>query len=309
MAEAEMMHVLIDDDGAATECDMSEWLALAIQGASADGSSDGFWDLSDGVMEAFRKRAHSDELSGDEVAVTGAVDESSNMERQREEAEAMAAMYGASFLQLSATEWLFRYDIAKGVVGEMRVTFGLEYPSHRPPELTLDIPGCRGLKEIRDSLRAEFTRDVEVVFSWAERFQELCKQSAERLQVLVKEKKVKPDARFPSTTDVAQDLRLHRRSTTGMPYWPRRSYEQWISSAKCCYYAGTCQCCCPGGGPCRAEVMSENDRRRKEAEARDTKRREEARRLAAWKANPEVVSQPQRKPHRDPVHVQRPGLC
>jgi len=126
----------------------------------------------------------------------GLVDNDEDVCRQRDEACAMSAMYGSDFGEISPSAWLLRYDIAKGVVGEMRMKLPKDYPSCVAPELTIDIPTCANVKELLHSFLVDFSPGNEVAFTWGERFVALCRDGQQRLHEVTTRKSAERAARL-----------------------------------------------------------------------------------------------------------------
>jgi len=212
-----------------------------------DGNSvdeEGFWELGD---------VHTIAGKGLESMAHVAEGNEGDAERQRDEAEAMAAMYGSDFVLISPREWLFRYDIATGVVGEMCLRLPLDYPSRSPPALTLDIVNCP-VKTEKANFRRSFEPGTEVAFAWAERFRELCQVSAAEQQECV-ERKHAERARQYERTWAAQDAQTCVPQRRLARHWRRTPWT--LPSDKALAL------------PSRAEVVEENRRRQKEVEARE----------------------------------------
>jgi hypothetical protein len=275
----------IDDGTASTVHDTAEWAEMIEQCASFFGSDsdagedeesdDGFWEMADMKLRAAAPNHEEEEQSGD-------------LSRQRDEAEAMAAMYPDSFSQVSATEWLFRSPISKTMFGEMRIRLPRSYPSLSPPWVSLDIPGVLDLQGIVRKMRKEYKPDAEVGFPWAERFEELCRVVRERREKAAadkeasrkKEKGIEIEETRPQQHAVILDEHLVAELLG------RRAWSDYSTGRTAC-----CQTCFYGGlhtgfrGRTRRQVMksctamgscavsrwvveAENRRRQAEAEIR-----------------------------------------
>jgi len=204
---------------------------------------------------------------------------SENDERQRWEALAMAGMYGDGFEELSPTEWLFRTDIAKGVFGEMRLSLPADYPSHSAPALTLCIPGCRDVQAICRDFMQEFVPGHEVAFAWGERFQQLCKTSAEALKALTASKKAERDARL----GLVKDPKPTSNAT------PEPADSRWCSVVRetsagyrdAYRYWDACE------GPTRSFIVAENNRMQQRVDSKKMEhelKEAKSRRMELWKA-------------------------
>lgn len=186
----------------------------------------------------------------------------------------MAAMYGTDFVQASQSEWLLRCSLAKGIVAEMRLELPEDYPSRSAPRLTLDVPASGDWKEAQQSFLDDFVPGSEVAFTWGQRFEELCRSIAERLQAAAEERRSKRAttahaavcAAVPGMPLDAADL---YRMATAMAV--SRMYDPYSTLRKC---------------PSRGEILAENERLRQEAEQ---KRKEKAQAGAAthdrWRSN------------------------
>lgn len=185
--------------------------------------------------------------------------ESDDICRQRDEASAMAAIYGPSFSGISMTEWLFQCELAKGVVGTMRVIIPKDYPSISAPDLVLDIPGSNDLAQARQSFLNDYVVGNEVGFAWGERFHQLCRSSADQLQAIAMKKRADRSARLeqlktaktsmPASTPEARQ-QLHRPSNSIGLYCfaVREAYHKLRYDDKV------------DRGPSRIEILAENRR-------------------------------------------------
>lgn len=203
---------------------------------------------------------------------------SENDARQRCEALAMAGMYGKGFQELSQNEWVFRTDIAKGVFGEMWLSLPVDYPWHSAPTLTLCIPGCRDLQEICKDFMQDFVPGNEVAFAWSERFQQLCKTSAEALQALTASKKAERDARL----GLAKDAKPASNATS------EPADSRWCSVVRETRdgyrdeyrYWDACK------GPTRSFIVAENKRMQRQVDSKKMEqevKEAKARRKELWK--------------------------
>jgi len=204
---------------------------------------------------------------------------SEDYEKQRSEALAMAGMYGEGFEELSETEWLFRTDIAQGVFGEMWLSMPVDYPSHSAPGLTLCIPGCHDLRNICTDFMQDFVPGNEVAFAWGERFQLLCKTSADALKALTASKKAERDAR----------LGLAKTSKPASDATPEPADSRWCSvvhDTRTGYrdayrYWDACK------GPRRRCIVAENERIQQQVDSKKVeqdRKEAQARREELWKA-------------------------
>lgn len=186
-------------------------------------------------------------------------DENDDIWRQRDEASAMAAIYGPSFSGISMTEWLFQCELAKGVVGTMRVTIPEDYPSNSAPDVALDIPGSNDLAQARQSFLNDYVVGNEVGFAWGERFYQLCRSSADQLQAIAMRKRADRSSRLeqlkaaktamPATTPGARQ-QLHR---------PSDSIDLYCLAVREAYHR-LCYDDKVDGGPSRSELLAENRR-------------------------------------------------
>lgn len=196
----------------------------------------------------------------------GPDDDDDDVRRQRDEANAMAAMYGSSFSEISANEWRFTCELARGVVGEMRMAIPTDYPSSSVPNLTLDIPGCSGLPQTKQSFLDEYVVGNEVGFAWGERFHQLCRHSAQQLQVVGMKKMADRSERLAQAKTAKTPTtrqQLHRRSTILDLY---RSAVTEGYHRHC--YSGKVE-----GGPSRNDLLAENRRLALAAEKNKTQER------------------------------------
>jgi len=274
-----MEEFLIDDGCVSTVQDSADWLELCEHCASLFGSDceadetgdahgddggdeDGFWDLG-------------------EVATAGSASPE-DVSRQRDETDAMEAMFPDSFVpQVTANEWFFRSPLSKTIHGEMRVRLPADYPSRSPPTVMLDIPGVQDLKGIVRAMLKEFQPDSEVGWAWGERFEELCRVVRERREKTAAEK-------------AAAQARA-RGDVSAMQLWWSR-HHAWSYSLNCetprhvacCQYCRWCdrrdhvrpdgtRTCQP---PSKWEIQELNRKRKAFIEE---KKRDEAKKLGTWK--------------------------
>lgn len=199
-------------------------------------------------------------------------DDNDDISRQRDEASAMAAMYGPSFSEISTNEWRFQYELAKGVVGEMRMSIPTDYPSSSVPELTLDIPGCTNLKQTQQSFLDEYVAGNEVGFAWGELFHQLCRSSADKLQVVAIQKNADrskrlaqaKNAKTPAARHTAQQLHQRSNSMDLYCFAVKEGYRRHC-------YGGQVD-----GGPSRSELLAENRRLALAAEQKKNRRTTDA---------------------------------
>lgn len=198
-------------------------------------------------------------------------DDNDDVSRQRDEASAMAAMYGSSFSEISTNEWRFQYELAKGVVGEMRMAIPTDYPSSSVPELTLDIPGCTDLKQARQSFLHEYVAGNEVGFAWGELFHQLCRSSADKLQVVAMQKRADRSERLAQAKNAKTPAARH---TAQQLHWRSNSMDLYCFAVK----EGYRRHCFAGGkvdgGPSRSELLAENRRLALAAEQKKTEERQ-----------------------------------
>ena len=74
--------------------------------------------------------------------------------RRRDEAEALAAMFGDDFFEIGPFEWILRCTDAHA---ELTIQLPADYPSRSPPVLLLDAPSCERGKA--GEMCQEFLRD------------------------------------------------------------------------------------------------------------------------------------------------------
>mmetsp|Transcript_95546 Transcript_95546/g.270504 ORF Transcript_95546/g.270504 Transcript_95546/m.270504 type:complete len:284 (+) Transcript_95546:60-911(+) len=234
----------------ATECPC--WGSIAADGSDPGvgchpgDDAAGFVEVWPAECPSWEAAAVAEDAGAGRHREPAAAEEDGDAGRQRDEAEAMAAMYGADFVQLSPTEWLFRFDMGQGVAGEMRLALPEDYPSRSAPALALDAPVGRDLKEIHRSLLEEFEPGSEVAFAWAERFREICRDAAGKLQRVNVKKKVEGGA------TPAEECR---------PYEPKVCWLAALREANARYAALPCaRLPPPDVGPSRGEIVAENQR-------------------------------------------------
>lgn len=265
-------------------------------------ADDGFWEISeatDGSWElpctgrAGEKPQHPLAVEGISCVMASRPTEfDGDADRRRDEAEAMAAMYPLNFVKVSEREWLFRYDLACGVVGEMGMKLPRNYPSGSPPKLTLDVPGIRDLKEVRAILLSKYSPDLEVGFAWAEYFEEVCRGLAEQLEILGKERRAERAKRLGLALP-AQEADLAENKPTGAIAQPFSRREKMLLSMPSwsmqheVYKCGYWQHEVDKYSYWRQRETEYTQKRREEAEAkrkRAEQRKQEEKRIAAWKA-------------------------
>jgi len=211
---------------------------------------------------------------------------SGDASRQRDEAEAMAAIYGADFVEASQSEWRLRCRLAKGVVAEMRLELPEDYPSRSAPRLTLDVPASGDLKEAQQSFLDDFVPGSEVAFTWGQRFEKLCQSGAERLQAVDEERRSQRAARLGLVEATAKRATARAAlcaAGQGSPLGAADLYciaiTEAVSRVHDSYSTGR-KCLS------RGEILAENERLRQEAEQ---KRKEKAQANAAmhdrWRSN------------------------
>lgn len=282
------VHFMIDDDDT-DEDSLGEWSVVVEDDAiddlcCTDQTPEVEFEIDDTSGGcAFCEIEEENAITGAETASAHAIKED-NAIRQNDEAEAMSAMYGSQFVLTYSNEWLFRYEIASGVTGEMKIRLPVDYPSHSPPKLALWVPNCGDLKQLTSDFLEIFQPDVEVMFAWAERFVELCGESAEIMQEIVTQKKAARSERLQLTRAAVEPLpwllqqrlqRLERRRWR----WP---------SERGCWPSEDAL-----ARPSRVEVAAENRRRQRYLESRE-KLEQEVR--ASWTVSSN--HQPGRNPLR-----------
>lgn len=239
--------IVVEDDGIDDLCCTDQILEVELE---IDDTSSGC---------AFCEIEEENAITGAEAASAHAIKED-NAIRQNDEAEAMSAMYGSQFVLISSNEWLFRYEIASAVFGEMEIRLPVDYPSHSPPKLALWVPNCGDLKQHTNDFLDIFQPDVEVMFAWAERFMELCRESAEIMQVVVTQKKAVRSERLQLTRAAVEPLppQLQQRLQSLQRRRWRWPSERWYWPSEDAL-----------ARPSRFEVAAENCRRQRYLEARE----------------------------------------
>jgi len=203
-------------------------------------SDDGFWEAAQFPCE--------DRALGD----------AGDADRQRDEAEAMEAMYGSDFAVVGAREWLFRYDIATGVSGELRMRLPADYPSRSPPALAMDVVNCHDIKQVQKELLRSFVPDTEVGFEWAERFRELCQVSAAEQQQCLRERHAEQSAEHRRAADAREVAKSLVSSRSRWSTWTFQHRSPWALPSQEALSKLSL-----------LEVAAKNKRRRKELEAKE----------------------------------------
>lgn len=259
-----------DTANARATCDRNAAYATENVGSVCDDSDEeGFWEMCEFCSPV------DTEAECMQCAIEDS--EGGDAGRRRDEAEVMAAMYGSDFILISPREWVLHYNIAKGVLGQMHMRLPVDYPSCSAPVLALDIPNCTDLKKVKAGFLESFVPDNEVAFIWAERFMELCRESAEELQELMSQRREERSVRLN-----------HARGQRELLWeqWPqpqvRRSRWRLPSEQALAV-------------PSTAEVAARNQQRQRELEAREKLERELH---ASWKASAASVP---RRPRRNPL--------
>jgi len=100
-------------------------------------------------------------------------------ERRRDEAEALASMFGDEFLELSSNEWVLCCN-GTATNGQLTILLPDDYPSCSPPRLTLDVPGHAGLREACQEFLVGFTPGEEFGLVVAQCFFNFCNSLEDR---------------------------------------------------------------------------------------------------------------------------------
>jgi len=122
--------------------------------------------------------------------------------RRQDEAEALAAIFGQDFVEISAAEWHIHCS-ATGA--ELTLCLPEDYPSCSPPDLTLDIPRRGDLAKICQELKALFAPGEEVGYIMADQFYAFCMSEEPTVQI--------PSTLNTAAVDVAVNCTNERSSS------------------------------------------------------------------------------------------------
>ena len=123
----------------------------------------------------------------------------SNLERQKDEAEALQAIYGDDFEEFSDSEWRFKHSDGLSLVCHLPSM----YPSDDPPVLVLSTSAAGGNAFI-EHLVAQFDPDAEFGMAIAENFFEFCQAEELGTQQLESGESVNPETTEPEPETKAE---------------------------------------------------------------------------------------------------------